>query len=131
MGSGLPRGTSASGCCMMRMRLSRTRSRLMTLFAVLAALGQLAVSVVAPLGEVRTGQSAPAHVEAQGITKHYAHNEGACVACSVTSLLSLPSIPRALLVEIARDVETPIALERAAPQRAHDATSPRAPPTLA
>lgn len=103
----------------------------MTLFAVLAALGQLAVSVVAPLGEVRTGQSAPAHVEAQGINKHYAHNEAACVACSVTSLLSLPSIPRAVLAEIARDVESPIAFERAAAQRAHDATSPRAPPTLA
>jgi hypothetical protein len=116
---------------MMRMRLSRTRSRLMILLALLAALGQLAVSVIAPLGEVRTGQSAPAHVEAAGTNQHFAHNEATCVACTASTLVSLPSVARAVVAAIARDVEPPTAFQRAAPHRAFLASSPRAPPSLA
>ncbi|HJU89161.1 MAG TPA: hypothetical protein VJ672_07215 [Gemmatimonadaceae bacterium] len=124
-------GTRLAGCCIMSMRLSRTRSRLMTLLATLAALGQLAVTVVAPLGEARAGQSAPAHVEAQGVAQHYAHDEATCVACSATAQLSLPIVARDPFVEIARHVDPHTAPEPAAQRRAHGEHAPRAPPSLA
>jgi hypothetical protein len=53
----------------------------------LAALAQLAVGL-APLAELRDTSNASAHVEAQGIALHHAHNEATCIACAAQHLMA-------------------------------------------
>lgn len=53
----------------------------------LAALAQIAVGL-APLADVREGSNAAAHVEANGITLHHAHDESTCIVSVAQHLLS-------------------------------------------
>jgi hypothetical protein len=116
---------------MMGMRSSRARSRLITILALLATVGQLAVTLIAPLADGRAGQSAAAHVEEKGVTLHYAHNEATCVACAATTLVSLP-IARRSPLPVHTAVLRPSAPPPHASARATSHTaSPRAPPVLA
>jgi len=116
---------------MMGMRSSRARSRLITILALLATLGQLAVTLVAPLADGRVGQSAAAHVEEQGVTLHYAHNEATCVACAATTLSSLPVARRVYLPFETAVLRPPPPAIHTTPRASSRATSPRAPPVLA
>ena len=53
--------------------------------ALIAVAAQLAVAL-APLAEGREGASAPAHVDASGTAKHFAHSDDTCAACQAQSL---------------------------------------------
>jgi hypothetical protein len=98
-------------------------------FATLAMVAQIAVAL-APLAEGRERSWAP-HVEADGVTQHYAHNETACAACQARSIQSAASRPTAPLFHDAGIAAAP-------PQRDLDEVfseslpqdNPRAPPTL-
>lgn len=116
---------------MMGMRSSRARSRLITILALLATLGQLAVTLIAPLADGRAGQSAAAHAEEQGVTQHYAHNEATCVACAATTLSSLPIARRTYLPFETAVLRPPAPAAHPTPRASSRATSPRAPPVLA
>jgi len=61
----------------------------------LAALAQLAVGL-APLAELRDSSNASAHLEAQGIALHHAHDEATCIACAAQHLMA-GAIPGARL----------------------------------
>ncbi len=102
------------------------------LFAVLALLGQLGVTVVAPILDGRAGEGAAAHVEQQGVTKHYAHNEASCAACVAGTILPLPVPGRAEPVATQLGLRTnPGRFDAPNPLDALLAASPRAPPALA
>jgi hypothetical protein len=125
-------GTVATSCCIMRMRHSRVGSRLITLFALLATIGQVVISFIAPISDGAAGQSAPAHVEEQGVTKHYAHDDATCAACVAHTLLSLPILPRAPIAQVVRGAGPAAAAPRALPARDRLLQAPpRAPPSLA
>jgi hypothetical protein len=53
----------------------------------LAAIAQLAVGL-APLAEMREGANARAHVEANGIELHHAHDESTCIVSIAQHLLA-------------------------------------------
>lgn len=116
----------------MSMRRSHARSRLISLLAFLAMAGQLAVSVIAPLADARAGRDAPAHVEAQGIAAHYAHDETSCVACVASTMLSRAPVSPPAAVAILRHAEIPpVAEPSGAPCLYPLQASPRAPPLAA
>lgn len=44
---------------------------------------------LAPIAEGREGPDAAAHVEAAGISTHYAHSDATCATCQARTLLGL------------------------------------------
>jgi hypothetical protein len=69
----------------------RRQSRYLRCVATLV-LAALSVSVLlAPSAEAHAGQSAPAHVEADGTHLHHSHSPETCPACTALQLTGLPS----------------------------------------
>jgi hypothetical protein len=68
----------------------------------LAAIAQIAVGF-APLADMREGANARAHVEANGIELHHAHDESTCIVSIAQHLLAgaVPTTPRAGVTIIA------------------------------
>jgi hypothetical protein len=64
-----------------------TLVRLKVFAAAFAAAAQLFLAA-APLGEVRFGADAKAHIEAAGTSLHHAHDEANCAACVSQHILS-------------------------------------------
>jgi hypothetical protein len=69
----------------------RTRSKLRLLTAALVAASQFAVSSLAPIADSNAGKSAPSHVEAFGVSLHFAHNPDDCAACTAQTLVGVTS----------------------------------------
>jgi len=80
------------------------RSWLPTLIALVAFAGQLTVAL-APLAEGRDARMA-SHVEANGSSTHFTHDETKCISCQARSMHSAPE----------REVPPPIVLEWPLPQ---------------
>ena len=103
------------------------RHWLLTLFAMIAMLGQATVAL-SPLAEGRPGRMAT-HVEASGSATHFVHDETKCVSCQARSMYSAPARqiqPPIRLAISARAAITHVGLAPAA-YTLHQ-SSPRAPP---
>ncbi len=71
--------------------ISRRRSTFRVLAAALVAAAQFAVSSLAPIADSNAGNSAPSHVEAFGVSLHFAHNPDDCAACAAQTLIGITS----------------------------------------
>jgi len=105
------------------------RSWLPTLIALVAFAGQLTVAL-APLAEGRDARMA-SHVEANGSSTHFTHDETKCISCQARSMHSAPEreVPPPIVLEIAARV----VVEQAIFGRSadlHHQSNPRAPPSL-
>jgi hypothetical protein len=107
----------------------RRRSRLRVLAAALVAASQFAVSAFAPMADSGAGNSAPSHVEAFGVSLHFAHNPDDCAACLAQSIIGITSHGSATLVaQDAATSEFDAAAPAAATRIAWSPGAPRAPP---
>ncbi len=98
--------------------------------AVMATIAQLGVAVL-PLVEARNGRSAEAHMEAGGVTAHYAHNEAACAACQARSIIGTAAgRPLALTVPFGAPVAPSHLVERPHGADLSLHWNPRAPPSV-
>lgn len=71
----------------------RATTRFVRLAAVLALLAQAVATLVAPIAEARAQHSTPAHVEAGGTSRHWAHDPTDCAACLALRMVGAPSVP--------------------------------------
>ena len=102
-------------------------ARLVRLLALLAWGGQLGIAV-APLIDAHTGPGAGPHVEAEGLTRHYAHAPDQCWACAAHALVALPALPRVPVAIAAAPRWTPAPRRELPGAPRPIAASPRAPP---
>jgi hypothetical protein len=110
----------------------RRRSRIRVLAAALVAASQFAVSSFAPIADSNAGNSAPSHVEAFGVSLHFAHNPDDCAACAAQTLVGITSSGSALRLapEAPASVRAPIASVTSTPVD-WSPGAPRAPPVAA
>ncbi len=98
--------------------------------AVLATVAQLVVAA-APLVEARNGRSADAHMEAGGVTAHYAHNEAACAACQARSIMGTTARRAfAMPVPLRAQVAATHLVGHAVRANVYSRWNPRAPPSV-
>ena len=107
---------------------SNPLARIVRLLALLAWGGQLGMAV-APLIDAHAGPGAGTHVEADGLTRHYAHAPDQCWACAAHARVASPALPRVPVPAAAPagGVAT-TALPAATSRRLLAAARPRAPP---
>jgi hypothetical protein len=111
--------------------IARAKRWLFTLGATLALVSQLGV-LAAQIGEIWQGQSTASHVEAQGTSRHYAHNEATCPACQARSMTGVTSRDATPALLLSSPRATPVvALQPTPASRTPAHTQSRAPPTLA
>lgn len=86
----------------------------------------------APLLEGRQGPDARAHVEAEGVTLHHAHNDADCSACTARHLLAGSEIANASAILVNGHLaQTSASSNRAVPVRDSHQHHSRAPPPTA
>jgi hypothetical protein len=103
---------------------------LRSLAVVIATVAQIVVAA-APLAEASVDRSTSAHVEAGGVTAHYAHNEAACAACQARSILgSLARRPFEPPTRLQVQVAAYDVIRRPVPATLHSQAKPRAPPAV-
>ena len=108
--------------------MAKTRS-LMRKAAILIAATQVVLGS-APLFESGT-RSASAHIEANGVSLHHAHDEATCIGCTATRLLggAEPMQPP-LVMPAARITSTTQYLVERSPYSGARHNRSRAPPTV-
>lgn len=114
---------------MIVMSKSRRLMRLV-LRPVMLALGiaQLAVAV-APASERLEARELGSHVELDGTSIHYVHDDTACPACQAQNLIGRVAPPvRLVLTDVLDPQHAPTGVIAAPPALAHHSTAPRAPP---
>jgi hypothetical protein len=102
-------------------------ARLVRLLALLAWGGQLGIAI-APLIDAHGGPGAGVHVEAQGLTRHYAHAPDQCWACAAHAIVALPPVPRVPESVAGAPSWTPGPRREVAAAPRLIAAAPRAPP---
>jgi hypothetical protein len=107
-------------------RLNGWQKRVM-LAALIALQGVIAFS---PLLEVSERGRLGAHVEQQGASHRYQHDEGTCAVCKVRSMHSAPAGAGPILVAERLHTDASRSAPVAPPRTLAHATLPRAPPQL-
>ena len=110
-------------------RLAPRRSWLTTLIAFVAFAGQLTLAL-APLAEGRDARMA-SHVEANGSSTHFTHDEAKCISCQARSMHSAPE--RDVTPPIVLEIVARVVVDQAVFGRSADLnhqSNPRAPPSV-
>jgi len=107
-------------------RQKRERFRRVAAFALFALQGAVALS---PMAEPAHSSRPTSHVEEQGSTHLYGHDESACAVCALGSMhAAIPERPAGIATPTGRDHVMPLARRAAPAPDAAPTNHSRAPP---